>query len=168
MVDNKDSKRDGRGRFGPGNQAGRKKYRRRRQSTADLIRLANKQLSDLGDNRNVDELIAESACKLLTAAAGGDRQAAIWILDRFYPAESECHSLTEALPSPSKLPLDYLDSLVRAVGDSQLTTGQAARLSQLARPFVIDAELQQLSEQFDDLQRKLDELHRDKLQGAEQ
>ena len=166
MADEKFSKRDSRGRFGTGNQAGRKKYRRRRQTTADLARLVDRKLSDLDDSRKIDELIAESACMLLTAAAAGDRQAAIWILDRFYPAESERHSLTEPLPSPSENPVQYLDSLVQAVSESKLTTGQAARLSQLARPFVIDAQLLELAEQIDDLQKGVTQLNHDQPLGS--
>jgi len=166
VTDDKTGKRDSRGRFGLGNQAGRKKYRRRRQNTVDLIRLANRKLSDLGEDRKIDDLIAESACKLLNAAAAGDRQAAIWILDRFYPAESERHSLTEPLPSPSENPVQYLDSLVQAVSESKLTTGQAARLSQLARPFVIDAQLLELAEQIDVLQKGVAQLNHDQPLGS--
>ncbi len=158
MNDEEQSRRDNRGRFGSSNQAALKKYRRPRRSTIDLIRMINRKLTGLGESRKVDELLAESACKLILAAADGDKKAAIWVLDRFFPLESERHSLTVALPSPSKLPLEYLDALVRAVAESELTTSQAVRMSQLARPFVIDAEIQQLANQFTDLQRKLEQI----------
>jgi hypothetical protein len=118
----------------------------------------NRKLIDLGESRKVDELLAESACKLILAAADGDKKAATWVLDRFFPLESERHSLTVALPSPCKLPLEYLDALVRAVAEAELTTSQAVRMSQLARPFVIDAEIQQLADQFADLQQKLEQI----------
>lgn len=153
-MSDEESKRDNRGRFAAGNQAARKKYRRRRQSTSDLIRLVNRKLKQTGVNRSLDELIAEAACQLLTAAANGNGQAAIWVLERFYPAESERHFLSHSLPSPCESPLEYLDSLANAVTDSQLTTTQASRMSQLARPFVIDAELRKLADLFTDLQTK--------------
>ena len=156
VIDN--AKRDKLGRFGSGNQAALKKYRHYRGSTAVLIEQITRKLIDLGESREVDELLAESACKLILAAADGDMKAAIWALERFYPLESEQHSLTEALPSPSELPLKYLDALVCAVTGSELTTSQAVRMSQLARPFVIDAELQQLANQFTDLQQKLEQI----------
>lgn len=167
MTDDEHCKRDHKGQFGSGNQAALKKYRRPRRTTVDLVRLINRKLIELGESRKVDELLAESACKLILAAADGDKKAATWVLERFFPLELERHSLTVALPSPSKLPLEYLDALVRAVAESELTTSQAVRMSQLARPFLIDAELQQLYDEFTDLKEKFEQIDHVRQQEVE-
>lgn len=159
--------RDKRGRFTAGNSASKNRKRRNSRSTASLVRLVDRRLSGLGETRCLDDLIAQAVCELLTAAAAGDTRAAVWAVDRFYPIEHERNALRQPLPAPSKSPLEFLDALAHAVAERELSTSQAAKLAHLARPFVVDAELQQLADRFDDLQRKLEQVQHGRLQVAQ-
>jgi hypothetical protein len=132
-----------------------------------LIELVDEKSRELGEVRSLDELVVGAVLRLAEAASKGDIRACQWIVDRFYPRESEPPIRCRRFPSPSQKPLEFLDALARAVADSELTTGQAAKLAHLARPFVIDAELKQLAEQFAHLQRKLAQIDTTQLQAVE-
>ena len=156
--------RDIRGRFGKGNQAAAKRKRRKKRTTADLIRAVNRQLTD---HESVDRLCAQAASKLLQNAANGDARAAIWCLDRFYPASGEAVGLSNELPSPAKHPLEFLDALALSVSNAELSTAQAARMSQLARPLIVDEAIRELAAQFNELQTAVDSLEHDRMQAVQ-
>lgn len=153
------------GRFGPGNKAARGRKNRKR-TTLQLIEIVQSKLAELGEERTLDDFIAQSVCRLIMAAGKGDLKAAVWIVDRFYPSEREPMIQVGKLPSPSQKPLEFLDALATAVGQGKLSTDQAARLAHLSRPLIIDDVFRDLAEQFEKLSAQVKSIEHQRLRAV--
>jgi len=160
--------RNARGQFAPGNKVGRTPKRRRRkantETTRDLIVRADKFLDGIG-HPTVGEQLGLILGGLIGKARAGDVQASTWILDRLAPRDSL--RLADPLPSPSESPAAYLDAIVERVEDGQLTTADAARLANIARPLLADAEIVQLRDQVAELVATVERLERTRVQVAQ-
>jgi len=158
------SDHDKRGRFTPGNQAHKKrpKRRRRRQRTAvALIDKADEFFESIGQP-GVDEQASKILGVLIAKARGGDTKAGSWLLDRMYPTGRVF--LKTPLPSPSADPVAYLDALADRVSDGEVSVDQASKLANLARPMLADAELVGLREQVVELVAAVERLERTRLE----
>ena len=71
------------------------------------------------------------------------------MLDRLVPRERI--QLSEPLPSPTADPFAFVDELTIRVSNGELTVDQAAKLSNLARPLIADAEMQSMRQEVDEL-----------------
>lgn len=140
---------DKRGRFTNGNQASKRRRPRSQQpTTRQLIAKADKVLAGIGQEKTTDQM-GTIVAKLISEARTGNTTAATWLLDRVVPRERI--RLSQPLPSPTADPLAFIDELTDRVSDGELTVDQAAKLSNLARPLIADAELQSMREQVDEL-----------------
>ena len=96
--------------------------------------------------------------KLISAAGEGDVKAAIYVVDKLFPNEREPAINLSRMPSPTKKPLQYLDALARNVARGEISTGQCARLANLAKPLIIDEQLRVMLEEIAALKERFDEL----------
>lgn len=140
---------DSRGRFMKGNRAAtRRRPDSSRLTTQRIISKADSILTSTRREGTIDQL-GSILAQLIDQAQSGNTAAGTWLLDRLAPRERIW--LSSTLPSPTANPLTFIDELVARVSDGEISVDQAAKLSNLAKPFMVDAELQSMRIQIDDL-----------------
>lgn len=125
------------------------------------MRKADAVLANVGQDRTSDQFGSVLA-GLIAKARSGDTAAATWLLDRFVPRERL--RLTRPLPSPTSDPLAFVDELAARVADGELTCAEAARLSNLCRPMIVDEQLRTVIAELEGLRAQVEELQRNRLQ----
>lgn len=149
--------RDRQGRFGSGNKAARGR-RSPSRTTEALIEIVDERLRVQNSSRGLRDYVGDCFLKLISAAGEGDVKAAIYVVDKLFPNEREPAINLSRMPSPTKKPLQYLDALARNVARGEITTGQCARLANLAKPLIIDEQLRVMLEEIAALKERFDEL----------
>ena len=137
--------------------------RRMLRVTDTLIAAIDDRLSARNSDTTLDELVADCVLKLGSLAAKGDTKAAMYIVDRFYPMSNEPAIGRKSLPSPTRQPLLYLDALSRCVVQGKMTSGQAQRLGNLAKPLVIDEQLRTMIQEIEGLKKEIVEMRKSTL-----
>ena len=123
-----------------------------------MIELIDERLRIQNSNRTLSDYIGDCFLKLISAAGEGDVKAAIYVVDKLFPTDREPAINLSRIPSPTKKPLQYLDALARNVARGEITTGQCARLANLAKPLIIDEQLRVMLEEIAALKESLNEL----------
>ena len=113
------------------------------------------------------DFVAEAVLRITRASTKGDLDASKWLVDRFSPAEREPAIGRKSLPSPTKRPLEYIDALSRSVAQGKMTTAQAARLANLAKPLIVDEQLRTMLEEISALKAMVDELAATRLRAVQ-
>lgn len=155
MIDGNEN-HDGTGRFKAGNRAARR--RQRVLSTYQLAQLADRKLTELGEDRTLEDFIAELLCRLIQKATKGDDVAGRWVIDRFAPPEKKPRVSIGRLPKPSENPLGFLDKIAAAVSQGKLSVDDASRLSRLVSPMIVDEQLRIMLKEISALKKTVDEL----------
>lgn len=117
-------------------------------------------LRERGEARRLDDLVAESVLRIVQASTRGDLDAARWIVETFWPVETGRLVSRPRLPSPTSRPLAYLDALSRAARKGEMSTADAARLANLARPFAADEQLREIAAELESLREQIAALRR--------
>lgn len=154
--------RDSNGRFRRGNTAA--KRRQRVLSTYQLAQLVNRTLTELGEDRTLEDFLAELVCRLVQRATKGDEAAARWLIDRFAPPEKDPRVSIGRLPKPSEDPLGFVDKVAAAVTQGKMSVGDASRLGRLVSPMIVDETLRGMVRELEELKAEMRELTGTRLQ----
>lgn len=161
-----DTNHDIRGRFKVGNKAARGRRSPVRTPEA-LIETVERRLETRKSERTLTEFVGDRFLRLISAAGNGDVRAGMYVVDRMFPAEREPVISRQSLPSPTKRPVKFVDALARSVTRGQMTTTQAARLANLAKPLIIDETLRGMVEELAELRKRVNELGQQKLSAVQ-